>query len=60
MNIAFTICKQILYNGGPASFPSEKITAGAERKKCKIISISEQNTFIFEVNELKANINKII
>ena len=60
MNIAFTICKQILYNGGPASFPSEKITAGGERKKCKIISISEQNTFIFEVNELKANINKII
>jgi hypothetical protein len=59
-SIAFNICKQILYNGGPASFPSEKITAGGETKKCKIISITEQNTFLFEINEVKGNINKII
>ena len=42
------------------SFPSEKITAGGETKKCKIISITEQNTFLFEINEVKGNINKII
>ena len=58
--IAFLICKQILYNGGPTSFPSDTISAGGVQKKCKIISLTEQNTFVFEINELKANINKII
>lgn len=54
------ICKDILFNGGPLSFPETDIGAGDTKKNCKVISITQQNTFVFELNEVIGNINKII
>ena len=54
------ICKNILYNGGPLSFPVSDIGAGNVKKNCKVVSVTQQNTFVFEMNEVIGNINKII
>lgn len=58
--IAFKIIKEVLFNGGPASFPTKTITPGGIEKKCKVISLTMQNTFVFEIKTQKRNINKII
>lgn len=58
--IAFTILKQVLYNGGPASFPDKKIKPGGSEFDCKILSLSQQNTFIFNIQTKNRNINDII
>ena len=58
--IAFKVIKEVLFNGGPASFPKKTITPGGIEKKCKVISLTMQNTFVFEIKTQKRNINKII
>jgi hypothetical protein len=58
--IAFKIVKEVLFNGGPASFPKKTVTPGGIEKKCKVISLTVQNTFVFEIKTQKRNINKII
>ena len=57
---ALIICKNILFNGGPLSFPEKSFSSGNIEKECKVVSITQQNTFVFELNEVVGNINKII
>lgn len=61
-SMAFSICKEVLYNGGPLSFPVDIINKDNYiiERPVKILSITDQNTFVFEIKTVEPNINRII
>jgi hypothetical protein len=60
LSIAFSIIKEVLFNGGPLSFPSKKDYNNRNQVPSKIVSITNQNMFVFNIKTEEANMNKII
>jgi len=59
--LAINIIKNVLFNGGPLSFPTGVRDPGLDIKnKTKIVSLNSQNVFVFDIKSEIGNLNKII